>query len=360
MSSQGRGTVLRCSGLSIGYLQKGGATRTVASGLDLELRRGEFVCLLGPNGAGKSTLIRALTGLEGPLSGEVELNGERLRELSPKERARRISVVLTEAAPLGMFSVNAIVALGRHPHTRWTGRLQAHDRERIAWALEAVGATPLSSRMVSELSDGERQKVMIARALAQEAGILFLDEPTAYLDLPRRVELMRTLRDLARSEGLSIALSTHDLDLALRCADRLWLFEEGGRVTTGAPEALALDGTIARVFASDKLDWDPEAGSFRMHREPCASVWIEGDGAALAWTQRALARIGYGVADTPDKSHYQVRCESSVDCLEWAVSGPSGALRRFDSIEALIEWMTHFGRTNVSTERPAHYERKQS
>lgn len=327
---------LECAGLSIGYVLKGGAKRVVASGLDLTLRAGEFVCLLGPNGAGKSTLIRALSGLEKPLAGSVNVEGEDLGGLSPRERALRIGVVLTESMPMGMFAAEAVVALGRHPHTRWTGRLTARDRERVAWALEAVGASGLKGRMVGELSDGERQKIMIARALAQESRILFLDEPTAYLDLPRRVELMQTLRELARKEGLSIALSTHDLDLALRCADTLWLLSDSGELATGMPESLALDGTIARVFASSNLDWDAEHGSFRMHRASCVGVWIEGSGAGKAWTRRALMRIGYGMSPTPERAQLLVTVAEREGGWAWRVIG-RGEERSFDSIAALVD-----------------------
>ncbi len=326
---------LRCSNLTIGYRAKGSVPRVVAKGLNLELGSGAFVCLLGPNGAGKSTLIRALAGLEKPLCGEIDVGGESLAGLTPRSRARRIGVVLTDSMPIGMFSADAIVALGRHPHTNWTGRLTEHDRERIRWAMQAVGAQALAERMVGELSDGERQKIMIARALAQESSILFLDEPTAYLDLPRRVELMQTLRDLARREGLSIVLSTHDLDLALRCADELWLLGDDATMTTGIPEALALDGTIARVFASGDLDWDAEAGSFRMHRHSGPAVWIEGSGAVAAWTGRALARLGYGIAPRPEEALLTVRIEESLERTTWTVLG-SAVDRRCLSIEELV------------------------
>ena len=329
---------LQASNLSIGYPQKGKDSRAVASNLNLNLNQGEFVCLLGPNGVGKSTLIRALAGMDKPLEGNIQIEGSDIRDLTPKERARHISVVLTESLPVGMFSADAIVALGRHPHTNWTGSLSEHDRKRITEALQAVEGEALATRQVSELSDGERQKIMVARALAQEASIMLLDEPTAFLDLPRRVELMLTLRDLTRQKGLSILLSTHDLDLALRCADKLWLFGENNNVIEGIPESLALDGSIAAVFASESLDWDPEHGSFRMHRNPCASVWIEGEGTELAWTRRALARIGYGLSDSQETSRFIVKILKSPENLEWLVIDRDLS-HRFRSIESLVTWM---------------------
>ncbi|MBK1878677.1 ABC transporter ATP-binding protein [Pelagicoccus mobilis] len=298
---------LQTESLRVGYKIKGQEPRTVASGLDLELVPGEFVCLLGPNGVGKSTLIRSLSGMQAALGGSIHISGTDVSSMSPKEKARSVSVVLTDSLPVGMFDGYSVVALGRHPHTSWTGGLGAEDKERISWVLEAVGAGHLAHRQISELSDGERQKIMIARALAQETQIMLLDEPTAFLDLPRRVELMRTLRDLARREGLCILLSTHDLDLALRSADKLWLLASDGTLKTGMPEQLALEGEIAATFASGEVDWDPEQGAFRMHRNACAKVYVGGTGAERVWTCRALSRIGYEVVDNEEESKLSIQ-----------------------------------------------------
>lgn len=329
--------VLRARGLSVGYASKGRVARMIARDLDLQLKRGEFVCLLGPNGAGKSTLIRALAGIDQPLAGTIRLDGQDLVEMKPKYRARRVSVVLTESLPMGAITGRAIAALGRHPHTNWTGMLTKKDRDRIDWALEAVGAVALAERQVSELSDGERQKIMLARVLAQEAAIMLLDEPTAYLDLPRRVELMQTLRDLTRREGLAILLSTHDLDLALRCADKLWLLGEDAGVRVGVPEDLALDGSLASTFTSGSLDWDDENGSFRMHREPRNVVYVEGEGAAATWTARALARIGYGAAASPEGVALRLRCDSSESGRTWVLSDGRSEPRVFNRLSDLLD-----------------------
>jgi len=325
---------LTATQLEIGY--RHGAERTVvASQLNASLRGGEFVCLLGPNGAGKSTLIRTLAGMQAPLAGELRLSGKALHEIAPRERAKALSVVLTEAMPSGMMDAYSMVSIGRHPYSGWFGGLSAQDRERIEWALHAVGATPLADRQVAELSDGERQKVSIARALAQEAKLMLLDEPTAFLDLPRRVELMSILRNLAHREHLALLLSTHDLDLALRFADRLWLMSAEGRLIQGAPEALALDGRFAEVFASENLDWDAMSGSFRTHPVACLNVRIEGEGLERVWTQRALERLGFGIAETDTSpAAFSVRISAGV----WTVRR-DGAEQCFESIEALIDWI---------------------
>lgn len=335
-------SLLETERLSIGYRLKGGRESLVARTLSLELKRGELVCLLGPNGVGKSTLIRTLAGLDEPLSGRIDLDGQDVRSLSPRQRARMVSVVLTENVAVGMLSAYALVALGRHPHTRWTGNLLAEDRERIEWALRAVGAEDLADRQVGELSDGERQKVMIARALAQDASVLLLDEPTAFVDLPRRVELMRILSDLAHRDGIAVLLSSHDLELALRCADKLWLMGAGGAIQVGSPEGLALNGQIAAVFASDSLDWDSEQGNFRLHREAKFSARVFGEGEAALWTRRALSRIGFGFSEA-DGPSLEVRIIRNEGKISWRVRAGDRA-RDCPSLDALIEWVQRIPR----------------
>ncbi len=318
--------------LSIGYRHKD-ATTALAEGLDLDLRSGEFVCLLGPNGAGKSTLIRTLAGLQPPLAGTLRLHGEEFGRFSPRQRARRLSVVLTDHPPTGMMDAQSLVALGRHPYSGWLGQLDEDDRRRIDQAIRAVGAEPLRHRPVEELSDGERQKISIARALAQEAKVMLLDEPTAFLDLPRRVELMALLRNLAHREGIGLLLSTHDLELALRFADRLWMLTAGGEWIQGPPESLVLDGSFDQVFASENLDWDPVLGSFRAHPEPCLHVNLKGEGLEYIWTRRALERLGFGLTDQPEKAALQIEI---LPGPIWRITR-DGSTESVDRIAALID-----------------------
>ena len=327
-------TQLRAKQLSIGY-SHGRQTTAVAEALDCRLCGGEFVCLLGPNGAGKSTLIRTLAGMQAPLAGELLLGTQPLQDISPRERARAISIVLTEALPMGMMDAYSLVSLGRHPYSGWLGGLDARDRERIEWALAVVGASALAYRQVAELSDGERQKISIARALAQEAKLMLLDEPTAFLDLPRRVELMGILRKLAHQEKLALLLSTHDLDLALRFADRLWLLSPEGRLVRGAPEALALSGQFADVFASENLDWDARSGSFRAHPMPCLEVQLSGQGLEHLWTQRALERMGFGLAEPGDDAAFTV----DVSAGRWQVEPANGKATVIETLEGFIAWV---------------------
>ena len=288
-------TILQTRRLCIGYAPKRRPRIAVAADLGVELLEGEFVCLLGPNGAGKSTLMRTLAGLQKPLAGEVLLNGRDLHGLTESERARLLGLVLTERVDVGNLSAYALVALGRYPYTGWDGRLASADEEVVRWAIDAVGARDLAARSVGELSDGERQKVMIARALAQEPAVLLLDEPTAFLDLPRRVEIVQLLRRLVGASERAVLLSTHDLDLALRCADRLWLLPPDGPLQTGAPEDLVLSGAFQRTFAG--VEFDPAIGSFHLGRAPDGAVGLVGEGLHALWTARALERAGLRVAE---------------------------------------------------------------
>ena len=328
---------LTATKLSIGYSHRGHET-CVAEALDLALNAGEFICLLGPNGAGKSTLIRTLAGMQAPLCGSLKLQDQTFHSISPRERARMISVVLTEALPVGMMDAYSLVALGRYPYSGWLGGLNQHDKERIKWAFKAVGAEGLEGRQIAELSDGERQKISIARALAQEAQVMLLDEPTAFLDLPRRMELMSILRNLALREQMGLLLSTHDLDLALRFADRLWMITTDGKLIQGYPEELAMSGEFARIFANENLDWDAGRGSFRAHPNPCLKAKIQGDGIHALWTRRALERLGFGIAKSDEKSALSIQVVEMDDHTEWTVAR-NGNQAKHTSIGQLIDWI---------------------
>jgi iron complex transport system ATP-binding protein len=213
--------------------------------------------------------------------------------LTPRELAQRVSVVLTDRVQTWILTAYELVALGRHPYTDWTGRLTAEDHERVRWAIDTVGADELASRPVNELSDGERQKVMVARALAQDPRVMLLDEITAFLDLPRRVDIMTTLRSLAHQSGRALLLSTHDLDLALRTADRIWLLARVGGFQVGTPEQLVLSGAFEEAFRSEGIDFDRATGSFRVHRKSVGCATVIGAGVRAVWTARAVERVGY-------------------------------------------------------------------
>ena len=215
-----RPAILTAEQLTIGYPIAGKPAGKVAGPFDLQLRGGELVGLLGPNGAGKSTLVRTLAGIQPTLGGSIYIGGDRLEKLRPADLARKVSIVLTERVEAGNLLVRALVALGRYPYTGWFGRLSKEDEVKVQEAMEMTDTLSLADRSLHTLSDGERQKVMLARALAQDTPLIILDAPTAHLDLPNRVELFALLRRLTRDTRKAILLSTHELDLALQAGAR--------------------------------------------------------------------------------------------------------------------------------------------
>jgi iron complex transport system ATP-binding protein len=241
--------VLRTAGLSVGYRARR-ASRLILQNLDLSIRPGEFVCLIGPNGAGKSTLLRTIARMQPPLAGTIEVGGIAIDRLSHGDLARRIGVVLTDRILVGALSARRVVELGRYPHIGWFGGLTNRDRRVVDWAIDAVSARSFAADDIGALSDGERQRVMIARALAQQPLLLLLDEPTAFLDLPSRIELIALLVRLARDERLAIVVSSHDLELMLRTADTFWLITPELELSVGAPGNLLSNGSIERVFGA--------------------------------------------------------------------------------------------------------------
>lgn len=279
--------------LTTGYRTRHGL-KPVSRDINASLRPGELTCLLGPNGAGKSTLLRTLSGFSKPLSGSVMLMGRDISSYSPSELSRLVGVVLTERLMVSEMTVEELVGMGRAPYTGFWGRLSVADRRIVADALRAVGVADMAGRAIQTLSDGERQKVMIAKALAQQTPVILLDEPTAFLDYPSKVEMMRLLHSLARTEGKTIFLSTHDLELALRTSDTVWLIDKTLGVTTGTPEDLAIDGSLGQYFERPGIEFDLGEGMFRISMESAGSpVRLEGDGARRVLADRALRRAGF-------------------------------------------------------------------
>ncbi|MEZ4860236.1 MAG: ABC transporter ATP-binding protein [Caldilineaceae bacterium] len=313
--------LLAAQRLEIGYI-RGRRSTAILRDINVALRPGELTCLIGPNGAGKSTLMRTLAGMQPPLAGQVTLENADLHQMPARRLAKQLAVVLTERVEVGNLSSYALVALGRHPYTDWRGHLSSQDEAVVRQALTTVGAAALAHRPVNELSDGERQKVMIARALAQEPKVLLLDEPTAFLDLPRRVEIMQLLHKLAREEGCAILLSTHDLELALRLADRLWLLPVGGPLMVGLPEEAALNGALAETFRGEGVEFDSSQGTFKVQRHSCGPIGLTGEGASALWTERALERIGFEVVNGANQLPWHVQIQGANGSTRWHVSGP--------------------------------------
>ncbi|MRR21347.1 ABC transporter ATP-binding protein, partial [bacterium] len=265
---------------------------TVMKGISLQARRGELVALIGRNGTGKSTLLRTLVGLQPPLGGKIMLDGISLHDTGSSELPRIVSYVSTEPVAVRNIRVRDVVALGRFPYTNWIGTQTVADNEAVTAALEATGMTLLAERSIDSISDGERQRTLIACSLAQDTGLLVMDEPTAFLDLPSRYGIVNLLRSLTREKGKCVIYSTHDLDTAINEADRIWLMTEDG-VSDGAPEDLMLRGILASAFESPMLSFSVNDGTFSFVRSRQGTIALEGRGKAAKLTARALARCGY-------------------------------------------------------------------
>lgn len=254
--------VLSASNLAIGW-GKGKKQHLLADGIALSVQAGSLTVLVGPNGSGKSSLLRTLAGLQPFLHGDILLAGKPLRQLSAEERSRKIACVFNERMETGYFSVFDIAAFGRYPYTDSRNRLSSDDREHVLQALEAVGMAAFQQQAFSSLSDGEKQKVLIARVIAQNTPILILDEPTAFLDAPSRIEIFSVAARLAHASGKAVILCTHEIELALHYADMLWIMDREHRFTAGAPSIVAFTGAINRAFATATTRFDPASGTFK-------------------------------------------------------------------------------------------------
>ena len=246
----GNKETIRLENLVIGY-----ETKTVAEDINASLYSGELTCLIGPNGAGKSTLMRTICAFQKKLGGNIFIEGRELSDYPDKELARKIGVVLTHRPQIQNMSVEELVALGRSPYTGFFGRLSEKDKKVVAESIDMIGITSLKDRMIQNLSDGERQKVMIAKAIAQQTPLICLDEPTAFLDFPSKIETMQLLKKLCREQGKTIFLSTHDLELTLQIADRIFLMQ-GGTITSGTPQEVAQSGALSSFIEREGISFD--------------------------------------------------------------------------------------------------------
>ncbi|MDJ1468129.1 ABC transporter ATP-binding protein [Xanthocytophaga flava] len=314
-----RKSILTAVDLSIGYRLSKEQTYKIAGPLQLNLWQGELVCLLGPNGAGKSTLMRTLAGLHPALEGYISITNLPLSDLKPQDLARKLSMVLTERVGTGNLTVYELVALGRYPYTSWLGTLTAKDVTKVYEAMDVIGITAYQHRSIQYLSDGERQKVMLARALAQDTDMIMLDEPTAHLDLPSRVEMMQLLHQLAKKTQKAILLSTHELDLALQAADKVWILLPDGSLEVGTPEDLVLKGAFESAFARKGLHFDQATGSFVLHNDSQGPViGLSGHKDLVFWTRRALQREGFCI-ETDQTSAYRIEALFTNNQPDWTL-----------------------------------------
>ena len=280
--------ILKAKNLTIGYGEK-----AVQRSLNLEAQARDLICLTGTNGSGKSTLLRTLAGLQPALGGKVMIANKDIASLNVHQRSTLFSLVLTDDIDIERLTVRELVAMGRFPYTNWAGSLSSKDDEIIDKALKDVHLSHKANAMINHISDGEKQRAVIAKALTQDTPLVLLDEPTAHLDLPNRIEIMLLLRRLSVSTGKSFILSTHELDLALQMADKIWLMTPQG-VEIGMPEDLMLTGSFQSAFGSESFSFDTIDGHCHIHQikgpMEIAIVTTEGAEAHEAWLRRALDR----------------------------------------------------------------------
>ncbi len=291
--------IITLNNVSIGYRQKSGSPIIVRENISLHAAKGELVALIGSNGIGKSTLLRTIAGLQPVIEGSIEVRGKSIDSYREKELALIMSFVSTEIIRASNLNVFDLISLGRYPHTNWSGILTDHDKYIVEEAIEMTGLKGYENKMINNISDGERQKTMIARTLAQDTDIIVLDEPTAFLDLSNKYEIVHILHKLANEKGKTILFSTHDLTTALAESDRLWLML-GDKVTEGAPEDLVLNGSFSSVFRNDHLLFDADRGDFRIKKEVIRKAVVKGTGTELTWTAKMLERTGFEVIQEKD------------------------------------------------------------
>ena len=321
--------------LSIGYPGKG-EVKVVAGHINAGINSGELTCLLGANGIGKSTLLRTLSAFQTKLSGEIFIQGKEIEQYKDKELSMAISVVLTEKSEVRNMTVTELVGLGRTPYTGFWGTLDEDDKQIVERSISLVKIEKLADRMVHTLSDGERQKVMIAKALAQETPIIFLDEPTAFLDFPSKVEMMQLLHRLSRQTNKTIFLSTHDLELALQIADKIWLMDKMNGVIIGTPEDLSLNGSLSTFFAHKGIIFDIETGLFRVDNEYITKLRLIGEGEGYAMVRKALQRNGI-LADKEVESEFCIEVGDLKKEGSFTVYSQQGEVSKADTIEELLE-----------------------
>lgn len=329
---------LHLNAVSIGYHERKKPI-IIQDNLHISADRGELIALIGKNGCGKSTLMRSMAWLQPIFSGKITIDGQEVSKMSPKQRARLISIVLTDQRSESSFIVKELISIGRDPYTGWLGSLTQEDGDKIDEAIAITNLRGFENRNIHELSDGERQRVFIARALAQDTPVILLDEPTSHLDLPNRINILLLLQKLARETNKTIFISTHELETAMQVADKIWLMEKLGGVKTGTPEDMVLNGTFDTVFANPSYEFDKEYGSFVVRKvlDKQIATRVEFPDSLMArWTTKALSRKGYRI--TPQASMLVTVNENEK---KWSIETAQQTLYA-NSIEEMLRQISRF------------------
>ncbi len=283
--------MMKTQKLAVGY-----GNKTVVDNIEVEMLKGQFICLLGPNGSGKTTILRCLARLLAPLQGAVYLKGQLLYRLKPDQLAKTLAVVLTERLSPGLITAFDIASMGRYPYTGFFGKLSEEDRQKTWEALRLVNAGELAGRYFNELSDGEKQKVLLARALAQEPEVIILDEPTSHLDVRHRLEVMAILRRLIREKGITVIVSLHEVDLALKTSETVILVKDGKILACGPPEDVLAEKTVAYLYDVHYAHFNHYLGTIELkNNEKGVSVYVVAGAGSGANIYRLLSKHGFSI-----------------------------------------------------------------
>jgi iron complex transport system ATP-binding protein len=286
--------ILSLDSLKIGYTS-GRHEKVLLPPINATASKGELIAVIGKNGIGKSTLLRTIAGLQQAIDGKILFSGKNINEYSRIELAQIVGYISTEIVKVSNMSVYDLVSLGRFPHTNWLGKIDKGNHNAIMDALEKTGLSSYRNRSVAELSDGERQRAMIARILTQDTGLMIMDEPTAFLDIGSKYEILHLLHLLSNDNDRTIIFSTHDLHMAVSQADKIWLIVEN-ELIEGAPEDLMIQGAFDHLFDSSPVKFNSDNGVFSFRSEEKGSIYLEGEGLMRHWTEKAINRAGFSVS----------------------------------------------------------------
>ena len=325
--------ILSLHSLKIGYTS-GKHKKVILPSLDATAKRGELIAVIGRNGIGKSTLLRTLTGLHPSLGGEILFSGKNIHEYSRMELALKVGWLSTETVKVSNMRVYDLVALGRFPHLNWIGKIDSENHKAILDALEKTSMSGFGNSFVSEISDGERQKAMIARILAQDTGVMILDEPTAFLDIGSKLEILQLMHFLSHKSGKTIIFSTHDLNMAISQSDKIWLILEKN-LLEGAPEDLMIEGAFDHLFDSSHVQFNSENGTFSLKSDEKAQIYIEGNGIRRNWVEKAIRRAGFFSSDVKTIPWITIPDNSKSEYLFTTMN----SVRKFGSIYELVSYL---------------------
>lgn len=333
--------ILSVSSLKIGHVS-GKKKNVILPPLNASARKGELIAVIGRNGIGKSTLLRTLTGLQQNLGGDIFYFGKSITDYSRSDLALKVGYISTEPVRVANMSVYDLVSSGRFPYTNWIGKIDAADHRIIMNALEMTSMTSFCHKYISELSDGERQKSMIARILAQDTCVMIMDEPTAFLDTGSKYEILHLMHKLTRNSGKTIIFSTHDLQSAISQSDKIWLILDE-HLIEGAPEDLMIEGAFNHLFESSNVKFNSADGSFSFRGAERGDFYVEGRGLIKHWTEEALKREGFKVVKEITTPFIKI---STAGTKTWLLESGNKSIEFF-SVYDLIGYLSREIRSSI-------------